>query len=83
MLRLCTLQMAPHFNEELAKAGEAVGLAEGGFIPPNPSWVLWRQAPACPESQSVGPAYMGFFFFPCSWSRLSGVLEAFSFLLGA
>lgn len=30
----------PHANEELAKAGEAVGLGEGGFIPPNPSWVL-------------------------------------------
>lgn len=62
-LRLCALQAATRFNEELARLQD---WEQGGFIPSNPSWVLWRQAATCPESRSVAPAYVGFFFPPAA-----------------
>lgn len=63
MLRLCALQVATRFTEELVRLQ---AWEKGGFLASNPSWVLWRQAAACLESWNVAPAYVGFFFPPAA-----------------
>lgn len=77
-LRLRALQ------EATRSAEAAAGPGEGGSLPQTPAGrSADRLQPARSPGAQLLPTWGFFFFSPCSWSGLSGVLEAFSFLLGA